>query len=221
MRFSVLILCLLFIQSCSGRPYVVDHLDSNQSITPHKIAITNHGWHTGIVLSAQDAVEIMPFLLEKFGEAPFIEFGWGDRGFYQAQDITIGLALQAILWPTDSVVHVVAVYSNPEVYFAGSQVFELELTNSQLKSLRQFISNSFFHDSNERVVKTVKGVYGHSQFYQGEGTYHLFNTCNTWTAKGLKSAGFDLSIRMKQTSGSVMKYLMKNCQNPPKVCPRS
>lgn len=220
MRFSILILCILVLQTCSGKPYVVEYNDSNQSSTSHIIAITNHGWHTGIVLSSQDAIEYMPFLFEQFGGAPFIEFGWGDRGFYQARDITAGLAVLALFWPTDTVVHVVAVNTNPAVYFATSDVIELKLTHSQMKSLRQFILISFFHDSTGRVVKTVEGIYGNSQFYKGEGSYYLFNTCNKWTAKGLKSAGLDISTYFKLSAGSVMDYLTDNCQDSPKECTR-
>ncbi|MCU0344879.1 MAG: DUF2459 domain-containing protein, partial [Ignavibacterium sp.] len=28
-------------------------------------------------------------------------------------------------------------------------------------------------------------------YYKANGSYHLFNTCNTWLAKGLKEAGID------------------------------
>jgi len=33
------------------------------------------------------------------------------------------------------------------------------------------------------------------------------NTCNTWTAKGLKSAGLDISTAFKLSAESIMDYL--------------
>ncbi|MGF1760774.1 DUF2459 domain-containing protein, partial [Photobacterium sagamiensis] len=48
------------------------------------------------------------------------------------------------------------------------------------------------------------------QFYKGVGDYHLMNTCNQWTAKGLKSTGMDISPTFKLTAGSVMKYVAAN-----------
>ena len=52
-----------------------------------------------------------------------------------------------------------------------------------------------------------KGIYGDSQFYEGTGRYSMLNTCNVWTAKGLNSAGFDISPMFNLTAGSVMNYL--------------
>jgi hypothetical protein len=36
------------------------------------------------------------------------------------------------------------------------------------------------------------------------------NTCNKWTAKGLKSAGMDISPMFKLTAGSVMSAVIEN-----------
>jgi len=30
-------------------------------------------------------------------------------------------------------------------------------------------------------------------FFKANGEYHLFNTCNTWLAKGLKQAGIEIT----------------------------
>ena len=40
------------------------------------------------------------------------------------------------------------------------------------------------------------------------------NTCNRWTAKGLKSIGMDISPTLKLTAGSVMNYLTKSKIEP-------
>lgn len=49
------------------------------------------------------ATTYLPDLEKRFGSVPFLEFGWGDKGFYQAETISAGLALQAMFWPTDAV----------------------------------------------------------------------------------------------------------------------
>ena len=51
------------------------------------------------------------------------------------------------------------------------------------------------------------GIYGNSQFYKAKGDFHIFNTCNKWTAKGLESAGMKISTTFKLTAGSIMNYL--------------
>jgi len=218
MKKILFILCVISIHSCSSKPHVVIYIGENEISANHKISITNHGLHTGIVLSSQDANEFMPFLLDRFGEVPFYEFGWGDKMFYQAKEVTVGLAIQAVFWPTDSVVRVVAVYSEPSNYFPEAEVIELILKESQMKSLNQFISTSFFRNSKGEVTTTSDGYYKNSQFYQGEGDYYLFNTCNKWTAKALRSAGLDISTSLKLSSGSIFSYLKQYCASQTNAC---
>jgi hypothetical protein len=61
-----------------------------------------------------------------------------------------------------------------------------------------------------QIVKLTKGIYVDSQFYKGVGDYYLMNTCNKWTAKGLKSAGMDISTHFKLSASSVMDAVIKN-----------
>ncbi len=43
-----------------------------------------------------------------------------------------------------------------------------------------------------RAKATGPGLYAASLFYPAVGRFHLFNTCNTWTARALAAAGFDV-----------------------------
>jgi hypothetical protein len=61
-----------------------------------EIYVVSHGWHTGFVVPASTIESRLPQLRDRFANAPYIEFGWGDKGFYQAKEITSGLTLQAI-----------------------------------------------------------------------------------------------------------------------------
>ena len=63
----------------------------------------------------------MSEIKSRFGETPYLEFGWGDKGFYQANEITSGITFKAVFWPTESVVHVVAVPKEPRIYFKNSE----------------------------------------------------------------------------------------------------
>ena len=57
------------------------------------------------------------------------------------------------------------------------------------------------------MLALKNGIYGNSQFYKGVGDYYLMNTCNKWTAKGLKSIGMDISPIFKLTADSIMTYI--------------
>ena len=141
---------------------------------------------------------------------PYLEFGWGDKGFYQAKEITSGLSMRAIFWPTESVMHVVAVPQNPDIYFPKSKIEVLCLDNEQYALLISFIEQSFYKDNDGSVIELKNGIYGNSQFYKSVGDYYWMNTCNKWTAKGLESARLDISSTFKLTSDSVMDYLSED-----------
>ena len=176
-------------------------------VAENEVYVVNHGWHTGFVLPASDIQQVIPELKNRFGNAPYIEFGWGDNEFYQAEEITSGITLKAIFLPTDSVVHVVAVTRKAEKYFKHSEVEKFCLEDPEFKSLVKFISSSFYRDESGNILKLNHGIYGDSQFYKAKGDFHIFNTCNKWTAKGLESAGMNISTTLKLTAGSIMSYL--------------
>ena len=205
-------LLFVFLVSCSNLPHVVkttSQVDTAEFVEKlNTLYIVRHGWHTGIVIPSYQITSVLPSLRHRFGDVPFIEFGWGDKGFYQSEKITAKLALKAMFIPTESVIHAVAVQDSPELYFSQSEVIKLCLTAEENKSLIAFIANSFLKQD-EQIIATKDGIYGDSQFYQAQGDYYLMNTCNKWTAKGLSSAGFDISTTFKLSANSVMRYVHK------------
>ena len=207
MKLVLTFLFLIALTGCSTKPYIVKKTDISAT-RPTEVSIVNHGWHTGFVIPSKTIKDQLPQLEEHFYNAPFIEFGWGDKGFYQAKEITSGLTMQAIFWPTESVIHAVAVPQKAETYFSNSEVQKICLNKEQYSLLVAFIENSFFKDTTGNIIKLKSGIYGSSQFYKGEGEYYLMNTCNKWTAKGLKSAGLDISTTVKLTADSIMNFLV-------------
>ena len=175
----------------------------------NEIYIVNHGWHTGFVVPASKIQQAIPELQKRFGNAPYIEFGWGDNEFYQAEEITSGISLKAIFLPTDSVIHAVAIPRKVEKYFINSDMEKFCLGDTEFKSLVNFISSSFLRDDSGNLMRLNHGIYGDSQFYKAKGDFHIFNTCNKWTAKGLESAGMKISTTFKLSSGSIMNYLSR------------
>jgi uncharacterized protein (TIGR02117 family) len=207
MKILFLSVTILMITACSSLPLAVQQKENYTASGPNAVYVVNHGWHTGFVIPSVPIHKVIPEIRQRFPDVPFIEIGWGDKGFYQASEITSGLTIQAIFWPTESVIHSVAVPYDVNKYFPHSEIEKLCLTDSELKTLITFISDSFAKDNNGNVYPLKKGLYGDSQFYKGSGDYYLMNTCNKWTAKGLLSAGMDISPTFKLTAGSIMNYL--------------
>ncbi len=219
MKLFVIFVVFALFTGCSAKPYVVQSSAKYAGSGVYEIYIVSHGWHTGLVIPSRDVYSNIPELNARFGKAQYIEFGWGDKGFYQAKEITSGLTMRAILWPTESVVHVVAIPLDVYEYFQGSEIKNAYLNRRELESLVRFISNSFYKDEHGKVLELKSGIYGDSQFYKGTGNYHLMNTCNKWTAKGLRSAGMDISTTFKLTAGSIMEYLGRKEFSPNKIEP--
>ncbi|MEM7182283.1 MAG: TIGR02117 family protein [Spirochaetota bacterium] len=200
----------IFSHCCTFKPYPTKAKPQPKTNSSEKrvaISIVSHGWHTGFVIPSKELFGYYPKLGTRFANTRLLEIGWGDKGFYQADGVTFGIAVRAIFWPSDSVLHIVSVPTTAFNYFPHSKIKKVHLTRSKYLSLVKFIADSFATKKNGEIISLREGIYGDSQFYTGTGSYHLWNTCNTWTAKGLKSAGKDIYVPTKLTAGSIMDFL--------------
>lgn len=153
------------------------------------IYLVSHGWHAGIVLKRQTLSNRIRVLKQDFANSDYLEIGWGDRDFYQTPEPHIGHILKAGLFPSESVLHLVGFNGDVTRYFPYSEIIELKLTPEQLVRLSRHIAASFATDSEGKTVSLGSGLYGYSRFYRSTESYHIFNTCNVWTARALKRAG--------------------------------
>jgi uncharacterized protein (TIGR02117 family) len=195
---------LILLSNCATLPLANRSQSATCGERDQRILVASHGWHTGIILERKNLDEPMPSLAKRFPDADFYEIGWGDAGFYQAEKITAKITLNAVFLPSDTVVHLVGLKDDPVSYFSTSEVQEVSISEEGMKSLCAFVESSFARDDTGSPKMLGQGLYGDSQFYEGEGKYHLFNGCNKWTAKALCSGGVEIEPRFKITSASVM-----------------
>lgn len=196
---------------CTGKPAVVGP-DAARNVP---VLVVSHGWHTGLIVPSGPIDARIADLRQRFGNAPpaHYEIGWGDKGFYQAPDVTSGLVLRALFRSTGAILHVVAVPErDPRTAFAASEVVETCLTPSQIGALADFVAASFARDDAGDVVRLDHGLYGESQFYDAVGRYSMLETCNKWTARALAHAGVDMSPAWKLAAGSVMRAMRSRTQ---------
>ena len=153
------------------------------------IYLVSHGWHAGIVLLRADISASNWPVTVGFSDAQYLEIGWGDRDYYQATDPHFGLTLKAGLLPTASVLHIVAFNQPVQSYFPNSEIIKIELSSDGFKDLTLAIAESFAMDEAGNIISLGSGLYGKSRFYLSRESYHLFNTCNVWTARVLQTAG--------------------------------
>ncbi len=177
------------------------------SSPPATVHVVSHGWHTGVVVPAEPLREHLPVLRSRFPTVRWLEVGWGDAAFYQADEITAGIVVRAVFWPTPTVVHVVGLHGSPQVEFPHSEVRSVDLGPGDLARLNRFLVASFDTATGDDAEPLGFGLYGDSEFFTGAGTYFAFNTCNKWTAKALASGGLDVDTRFGLTAGQMMAEL--------------
>lgn len=168
------------------------------------IYLVSHGWHVGIVVKRSDIPDDVWPYHKSFDDAEYLEIGWGERDFYQMPTPHFGTALKAILLPNPSLLHVVAFNNSVTSYFPHSRIISIQLSAPGFQHLIAYIAASFDKDSAGNIVPLGSGLYGNSQFYRSRDTYHLFRTCNIWTAKALHNAGCPVSPFLAITEGSLM-----------------
>jgi uncharacterized protein (TIGR02117 family) len=119
-----------------------------------------------------------------------LAMGWGERHFYLEtptwSDLTAANTASALLWPTRAAMHVEAttVQSLPE------DCQSVVLTREAYQRLTVYILDSFEPGDGGRWTHIPdSGYHGNDTFYEAVGSYHLFNTCNTWTGNALQTAG--------------------------------
>ena len=159
----------------------------------HTIYVVSNGWHTGIGLAREDLPPGRVPEIADFPEAPYFEFGWGDREYYPAPQPTFAMALDAAMVPSPAVMHLVGLDWSPQHAFPKSEVLAMMLTAAQLDRMTAAIAASFDRPAGGRAHVIAPGLYPNSRFYPAHGRFHLFNTCNSWTARILADAGVPLS----------------------------
>jgi uncharacterized protein (TIGR02117 family) len=169
--------------------------------------IVNHGLHTGIVVKRTDLTALIPELGEDLDTGEFLEIGWGDEKFYQARKVTPALAIQAMFWPTSSVLHVISIPESPRRYFPKNEILEISVPPSGYAELLGYIAETFEYTAENQVIRLGPSLYGKGYFYKATGSFHAFNTCNTWTAGAIETTGYPIDSEGIIRSESLLNRL--------------
>lgn len=154
--------------------------------------VAGHTRHASIIVDRRDFDPLRTLGTADFDARDWLEFGWGDAAYYQAPDDDILLGIKALLLPTNTVMHVYGFNGAPAAAFPKSEVVALRLTDAGYGGLLAFLRASFVRDAAGKARPLGSGLYGLSRFYEGTGTYSMFNTCNTWAARALAAGGFPI-----------------------------
>jgi uncharacterized protein (TIGR02117 family) len=177
--------------------------------TTRILYVVSHGWHTGIVLHRRDIDTARWPEAADFPQADYLEVGWGDRDYYRATDPGLWLAIKAALWPAPGVLHVVGFRGSVAAFFPMSEIVPVAVTEPGLERLSALISASYERDAHGHPVPLGPALYGQGRFYASRENFHLFRTCNVWTAQALSVAGVEVSPVQSLTASGLLTQLRK------------
>ncbi|WP_428229704.1 TIGR02117 family protein [Flavobacterium sp.] len=179
-----------------------------------EIYILTNGVHTDIVMPTKndqiDWSKQVKFENTKAADSTYkyLAMGWGDKGFYletpEWSDLKASVAFKAASGLSTTAIHA-TYYKNLK---EGDDCKKMAISKEQYDRLIQYISKSFQKDNsgNFLPIKT-NAVYGKNDaFYEANGSYSLFHTCNTWANSGLKASGQKCCYWTATDSGIFSKY---------------
>lgn len=195
--FAVVVALAPWCAACATAPR--DITAAGDGVT---IYVVSHGWHTGIVIRMADVAPGAWPEAQDFAHAEYLEVGWGDRDYYQARDPGFVDALAAAFAAKPGVLHIAGFRGDVRRMFPASDIVALRVPPQGLADLVARLRASYERDPAGRAIMLGAGLYGDSRFYGSVERFHLFRTCNVWTAEVLRAAG--LPIGASLTAGGVM-----------------
>ncbi len=178
----------------------------------HAIHVFSYGWHSGIVLDYASIPAQYKAYFALWRKHRWIEISWGDDLFFRNQNPWLDwpLAIRAIAWPTKSVLHVVGFDISLRHRYMLSALQTFYISDKNYVSLIRFIVSFFQTDGTHPFAVIARGLYGDSYFLKSKGIYIFPWTCNVWTARALKKAGFPLTPVLYQIPGILMQVLREH-----------
>jgi uncharacterized protein (TIGR02117 family) len=169
------------------------------------IHVVSNGWHTEVVIAGETVPAGRWPQRAPFRGRRYLEVGWGDRDAYPADRLTAGLALRAALLSRGSVLRVSGFDEPILERFQGIEVVELRVSTSGLDALTAFIEASHVAGADGQPIHVDAGPGTEpAAFYLARGRFHALNTCNSWTARALRAAGFDVWPSLTLTAHQLM-----------------
>jgi len=171
------------------------------------VFIIHDSWHAAIVLRKDDlSIATLPELAD-FPDPSFVEFSWGDKDYFPDPDSGFSMALKAAFWSSGSVLHLVGSTDEPRKFYPKAEIIELRLSPTAFDRLIDFLSQSFLRPNSKGRAQASPGLYSYSRFYPSSRKFSLLNTCNTWVAQTLETAGLPVSASRVITAGQLAEQV--------------
>lgn len=177
------------------------------------VYVNSNGVHTDIIVPVKNEVKDWTgqilYSETKANDtlAKYVAFGWGDKGFYlntpKWSDLKASTAFNAAFYMGTSAMHT-RFYKTVK---QDDSCVKLTITKQDYQMLVDYIEKSFEYDENGETIWIANRSYGqYDAFYEGNGKYSLFKTCNTWTNNALKAANQKACLWTTYDKAILSKY---------------
>lgn len=158
------------------------------------IYISTNGVHTDVIFPLKTAdfdwskTVNVSATAAKDSTRQFVAFGWGDKGFYLStpewSDLKASTACEAAFYLGTSAMHVTFLNEPKE----NESCKKIWISQKEYAKMIAFVTESFQQDKTGNSIPIVNACYGKNDtFYEANGKYNLFYTCNSWANNTLKS----------------------------------
>jgi uncharacterized protein (TIGR02117 family) len=209
--FILSLLTYLLIVTLLSFVSVNEYFAENQQEIP--IYILTNGVHTDVVLPIKnehyDWSNKLKFEHTKSKDTTYqyVALGWGDKGFYLEtptwDDLKASTAIKAATGLSSSAMHVTFYKHLKE----NKSCKKIQISLENYQNLIAFINESFQTKSRDFLKIETDAVYGKNDvFYEANGSYSLFYTCNSWANQALKAANQKAALWTISDSGIFRHY---------------
>ncbi|RVU03109.1 TIGR02117 family protein [Mucilaginibacter limnophilus] len=178
------------------------------------IFMLTNGVHTDIAVPIRDrqinwADEIkFDYTAGKDTNARYVALGWGDRAFYLETptwaDLKFSIAFKAAFGLGRSAIHATFYKQLRE----SKNSVRIKLNNKQYHRLIDYINKSFVRDKEGHIIniENKNPAVDFDAFFEANGRYSIFYTCNTWVNQALKRCGQKACIWTPFDKGLFYQY---------------
>ncbi|GAO42525.1 hypothetical protein FPE01S_01_15400 [Flavihumibacter petaseus NBRC 106054] len=209
--FIAFVGCYLLIAFTLSRITIDREAGANGDVA---IYIMTNGVHTDLVVPVKnDQVDWSKEIrfdntTSKDSTAQFLAMGWGDKGFYLETptwaDLKFRTAYRAAFGLGSTAIHA-TFYKNVT---ENASCRKIMVSRDQYARLATYITSSLQHDENGHAIpiKTNANYGKTDSFYEANGSYSMFRTCNSWANRGLKASGQKCCLWTAFDTGIFLKY---------------
>lgn len=210
---AILIFLIAYISAAFILSKITVNSQSDQQGREVPIYIKTNGVHTDIVVPAKNIIKDWTQEIKfentqaQDSTAQFIAFGWGDKGFYldtpEWSDLKASTAFNAAFGLGNSAIHT-TFYKNVR---ESKDCIKVMISKENYQKLTDYIESSFQLDLDQKPIFISATTYGkNDSFYEAQGKYNLFHTCNSWANGALKASNQKAALWTVTDSGIFCHY---------------